>query len=266
MRARSERSKRPSARCAILRVMTDDLGPDLQSWLRGAARPARVHAGAQDRDARRWRRCSAGSCCRSDCGATTTACSPRVAPNARPCSRGTARGRRPARRDPLAHRFAGDRFGLGRRSGPAAHARIRARAARDPARGRAHSVRRRSPHRARLPAAVELGPAAPVREGRLSAGARAHDRRRPAARLAEAPRLRDRRRAPLSVHVAVGIERAVVAEFLRAQRPALVAAVRGRLPDQSAQARLHADADPAALAAAAESRRRTHRADHAGSG
>ena len=63
--------------------------------------------------------------------------------------------------------------------------------------------------------------------------------------------------------LAAGLERAVVAELLRAQRPVSVADVRRRLPDQGAQARLHADADPAALAAAAESRRRLDRADDA---
>ena len=50
--------------------------------------------------------------------------------------------------------------------------------------------------------------------------------------------------------------------FFERSGAALVAAVRGRLPDEGAQARLHPDADPAALAAAAESRGRTHRADH----
>ena len=168
--------------------------------------------------ARRSRRCSAGNCCRSGCGATTTACSPKAAPSASPCWRGTARDRAVGR---PAIRSRTDSLAIASDSVDAVVLPHTLEYEPEP-----HEILREVGRILSAEGHLIVFGFRPLSswglrhlfaKRRLSAGARAHDRRRAAARLAQAARLRDRRRAPLSVHVAVGLGCAVVAEFLRAQ-------------------------------------------------
>jgi hypothetical protein len=144
---------------------------------------------------------------------------------ARPCSRGTARGlgdRPPRIRS--RHRRAGDRYGLGRRRGPAAPRSILP----EPESRRvlrevepAFMWPRGPPSSWRASAAGELGAPAPFgREGRTRAGRGSSGKNDREGRLRDwlkAPRLRvSATRAYLVSPLAVGIESAArVAEFLR---------------------------------------------------
>src|ERR1700728_1044826 len=144
-----------------------------------------------------------------------------------------------------------DQQRLGRCGAAAAHARIERRSTRGIARGGPCPDGRGPADRAGLPAAEPVGIARGRLPGGVSARAAPYAVGLTGARLARTAQLRDRQPARLPVPHAARPSRQHRRGEPGHAAPALVLPLAvGRLPDQGAQARLHADADPPAAARA----------------